>query len=316
MANCYNLSRSGNFCFKDFRYTEFGFKKMSERINNLIKAMAREEEALLRTELLAPCVRGGELRARVNNLIYTFKPLPEDFEGWGIFLPMNNAEAELLEEAGLFQIAEYLQLLKPLRVRLAFQLWGASWLAYPANESDAMQKTGAVAPTIVHLVTEGAKFEQIIARTDGSTYFFEEVDRRADPQVARTLLEAFNENRRIEDLKFENLTPEMRVAYELALSPRLPQKRRRKALGQTAVEPLSDDARLAEALRLGGGVLENFTDRGEFWTVEWTAPSGDRHTSAISKTDLTVISSGICLSGRDRDFDLQSLVGVIDGEWD
>ncbi len=289
---------------------------MSERIKNLINQVARAEEALLNIEFLAPCVRGGRLRARVNHLVYTFNPLPEDFEGWGIFLPMNQAEAELLEEASLFQIAEYLQLLKPLRVRLAFQLQGAAWLAYPANESDALQKTGAAQPLIVQLVSESARFEQIIARTDGQTFFFEAVDRRADPQVARTLLEAFNENTRPEDLRFENLTPEMRVAYELAVSPRLPQKRRRQAPGQMAPEPVSDEARLAEALRLGGGALETFTDRGQFWTVEWTSPSGERHTSAISKDDLTVISSGICLSGRDRDFDLQSLVGVIDGEWD
>ena len=231
---------------------------MRERIKNLIDAMAREEVARLNTEFLAPCVRGGRLRARVNQLIYTFKALPEDFEGWGIFLPTSNTEAELLEEASLFQINEYLQLFKPLRVRLAFQLWGATWLAYPANESDALQKTGAAVPLIVHLVTEGTKFEQIIARIDGSTFFFEDVDRRADPQVARTLLGAFTENRRPEDLKFENLTPEMRVAYELALSPRLPQKRRRKAGEETPLEPPRDEARLASALQLGGGALENF----------------------------------------------------------
>jgi hypothetical protein len=288
---------------------------MSDRLKNLIEAMAREEASALGKEFLAPCVRGGRLRTRVNNLIYTFKALPEDFEGWGIFLPTSNTEAELLEEASLFQIAEYLQLLKPLRVRLACKLWGAAWLAYPANESDAVQKMGQAAPVIVQLVTEGAKFEQVVARTDGRSFFFEEVDRRADPQIARTLLEAFDENRPAEALRFENLTPEMRIAYELALSPRLPQKRRRKTHDQTA-EPPSDEARLAEALRLGGGALENFIDRGEFWTVEWTSPNGERHTSAINKDDLTVISSGICLSGRDRDFDLQSLVGVIEGEWD
>jgi hypothetical protein len=50
--------------------------------------------------------------------------------------------------------------------------------------------------------------------------------------------------------------------------------------------------------------------------VEWTTSEGLRHTSAVTKTDLTVVSSGICLSGRDRDFDLLSLVGVVEGsDW-
>src|SRR5215210_687219 len=113
---------------------------MSDKIKNLIKAMAQEEKQALNAEFLAPCVRGGRLRARVNKLIYTFKPLPEDFEGWGLFLPLNNQEAELLEEANLYQVAEYLKLLKPLRVRLAQRLRGQTWLAYPANESDAQQR--------------------------------------------------------------------------------------------------------------------------------------------------------------------------------
>lgn len=46
--------------------------------------------------------------------------------------------------------------------------------------------------------------------------------------------------------------------------------------------------------------------------MEWTTAEGDSHSSAISKADLTVISAGIGLSERDRDFDLQSLVGVVE----
>jgi hypothetical protein len=73
-----------------------------------------------------------------------------------------------------------------------------------------------------------------------------------------------------------------------------------------------DEKRLQEALRTGGGTLREFRDRDDHWLVEWTTSTGEHHTSAISKNDLTVVSAGICLSGMDRNFDLQSLVGVVE----
>src|SRR6185437_10746365 len=49
-------------------------------------------------------------------------------------------------------------------------------------------------------------------------------------------------------------------------------------------------------------------------SVEWTAHGNhQRYRSAIDP-DRTVIASGICLSGRDRDFDLTSLVSVTEGD--
>jgi hypothetical protein len=289
---------------------------MNDKLTNLIHAMAQQEEQALQTEFFAPCVRGGLLRTRVRQLIYTFKALPDDFEGWGIFLPLNNKQAELLEEASLFQVVDYLQLLKPLRVRLAQQLRGQTWLAYPANESDAEQRFAAARPLLIHLVSEGAPFEQIIARSDGNAFFFEETDRRSDPIVARTLVAEFANRTPAGALQFAGLTPEMRIAYQLASQPyEPPARRRQKNLHSAAPLPQSDEARLNEALKVGGGRLEGFSDRGDYWTVEWTSRNGQQHTSAIGKEDLTVISSGICLSGMDRDFDLQSLVGVIEGDW-
>lgn len=85
---------------------------------------------------------------------------------------------------------------------------------------------------------------------------------------------------------------------------------RGRGLGRS---PDRDEERLREALHRGGGRLERAHDHGDFWTVEWTTRDGTRHQSGIRRRDLTVLSSGICLSGRDRDFDLQSLVGVIEG---
>ena len=100
----------------------------------------------------------------------------------------------------------------------------------------------------------------------------------------------------------------MRAVYALAAQ--------QDAAFQAVLQPHRDEERLQAALRLAGGTLREFRDRGDFWLVEWTTRDGERHTSAIGKRDLTVISAGICLSGGDRAFDLQSLVGVVERQWD
>jgi hypothetical protein len=110
--------------------------------------------------------------------------------------------------------------------------------------------------------------------------------------------------------------PDAEVGVAPVEEPRAGRGRRRRGRRRAQRNEPGDEQRLREALRVGGGDLRTFNDRGQYWLVEWTTADGERHTSAIAKGDLTVISSGICLSGRDRDFDLQSLVGVIERqEW-
>src|SRR5262249_21275764 len=136
---------------------------------------------------------------------------------------------------------------------------------------------------------------------------FEEIDRRADPQAAEQLREAMRAITPPEAVRFRGITPEMRQAYDLAA------QQAQEFL--SLLQPRRDEARLREALRIGGGELREFHGRGDFWLVEWTTRNGERHTSAIARNELTVVSAGICLSGRDRDFDLQSLVGVVERQW-
>jgi len=66
-----------------------------------------------RRSLSRPCVRGGQVRARVAGLIQNFRPSPADFEGWGLFRMTGEKEAEVLEEAALPLIEQYLKLLMP-----------------------------------------------------------------------------------------------------------------------------------------------------------------------------------------------------------
>ena len=214
---------------------------------------------------------------------------------------MDERYAEVIDEANLAQISEYLQPFKPLRLRLAYQLQNQSWLAYPTNEGDMKQRFHVVKPVVVHLVTEGVPFEQIIARWNGSAWWFEDLDRRADPSVVEALQTALKSLVFPQDLRFSGMTPELRTLYQLVTQNR-----------EDFSQQNQDETRLKTALNFAGGTLEQFQDQGEYWTVQWTTRTGEQHSSAISKQDLTVIGAGICLSGRDQEFDLQSLVAVVE----
>ncbi len=273
-------------------------------INKLIQQLAAQEEELHSTQFVAPCVRGGQIRTRLQGLVYTFTPKPRNFEGWGIFQTVDRKTAAFAEEPCLPQIAGYLQHLKPLRLRLAHKLQRQTWLAYPVNEGDMQQRCGYSQPVAVHLVSDGARFETIVARTDGVAWWFDECDRRADPLIAVKLRGHLQQVTAPGEVKFKGMTPEMGIVYDLATQQAqefagLNQERRNRK-------------RLEKALKMGGGELQEFSDRQEHWLVEWTTSDGEHHTSAISKNDLTVVSAGICLSDEDEKFDLQSLVGVVE----
>ncbi|MDJ0557205.1 MAG: hypothetical protein QNJ68_22725 [Microcoleaceae cyanobacterium MO_207.B10] len=273
-------------------------------IRKLINKLATQESELTNIQFLAPCVKNGSVKTRVAGMIYTFESQPKKFAGWGIFQPINEKIAKFIEEPSLPQLEEYFQLLKPLRLFLACQLKEQTWLAYPTNESDAKQRFGFAKPVAVHLVTDGAMFEQIIARFDGASWWFEDVDRRADPLAAEELREAFKNIIPPNKVRFKGITPEMKTTYDLVAGA--------KEEFMKQMQQQRDEKRLREALAMGGGELQNFRDRSGYWQVEWVTGDGERHTSAIDKNDLTVVSAGICLSEGDRHFDLQSLVGVVE----
>ena len=245
----------------------------------------------------------------------------------GIFRTDDGVVARLEREAELPELTDYLARFSALRLRLARRLGESElWLAYPGSESDMAARFGAACPVPVRLVTEGAAFDPIVARNVGGVWWFDEIDRRADPVPADHMRHAISASIMPWALAFPGLTPEMRTVYALAaqadprfhaqmaahgMPPSLPQTVRHRRM-------VSDEHRLRTALTTGGGALSQFSDRGDYWVVDWTTADGERHTSAIAKDELTVISSGICLSGEDNKFDLQSLVQVIqrrDTDW-
>lgn len=277
-------------------------------IHALIRELAQEEMRAIQRPFLAPCVAGGTVRTRIAGIIHTFSVQPSDYEGWALFQPGNFSEARVEQDASLPMIDRYLNLFPAFRFRLVCKLKGRSWLAFPVENRDVMRRAGAAGPQIVHLVANGELFQQIIVRWDGSSFWYHELDRRADPVIEDRLRIAIQKYCAPEDLHISGMTPEDRNAYAVVWS-------RMKKERERAVEAM-DAGRLRAALEQGGGTLSGFSDRESYWLVRWETSDGEQHTSAIEKTDLTVMGAGICLEDTDRAFDLQSLVAVVENRPD
>lgn len=272
-------------------------------INTLLDHFEHLEKEFGKTPFLAPCVSGGLVRARVAGLVITMKPIPYDFVGWGIFRPRKKKRARLIEEASISQKSEYLSLLQSMGFWLVKNLSGRSWLGIAINQSDAMQRFNIDAPVIIHLVEQARHFDQVIAGFDGGNWWFNDLNRRADPILSDNLRQSMNDG--VDNLQLKGITPEIDIAYQIAWQDT------EQARAEKRVQ--DERGRIKGALDMAGGELRDYEDRGDYWIVHWRH-GGEQHRSAISKQDLTVISAGICLSGTDRTFDLQSLVGVVNGD--
>jgi hypothetical protein len=245
------------------------------------------------------------VRVSLDGLVQTFQTRPRDFEGWGVFEAIDERTARLVHEATLAQVAGYLSRLNSLRVQLVERVRGRTWLAWPANVEEARRRFGPEGELRVHLVSEGARFEGALACTDGRNWFYGEPDRRADARACEHLRELLRQGIAPRLVNGKGITPEMRIAYEMATRfvPAFARERAHQAAEQ----------RLRDALALNGGRLADYEDEGDNWRVAWQTSDGARYVSTVAKGDLTVICAGICLSGQDADFDLHTLVGVVEG---
>ena len=263
-------------------------------INDVLRRLAKSEERLLRSDFLAPAVPSARVAVRLGGVICRFR-MERAFAGWGVFRPSGPDTAALVRRATLAERQEYLERLPARRMILCCRQ-GHDWLGWPAHHGD--RRFGAPALTRVRLADEAEQFAVIVTRFDGAQCWFDRPDERADPAAAAYLRRAWMEQAAPDSLHRRGLTLEERTALAAAL-----QLRRQSESQRT-------EARLHQALAHGGGQLQGFREQDDCLRVEF-AVDGERHVSLVGKRDLTVQLAGICLSGEDRRFDLQSLVSVL-----
>jgi hypothetical protein len=264
-------------------------------IYELLHKMEHAERAFLDTRFLAPVTAGRRVRVRIAGVVCTLRVVGRPDPGWAILEPLSLDRARVAGRPGLRQVRDYLALLPTVRLVLVARA-GDSWLALPAHRGD---RRIAIDGTVrVQLVAGGEPFQSIVARFDGTTFWFQEADRRRNPALGAYLRAALAAETPPDELHKPGLTPEEREAYGL--------------LYQAVQDARRDrvQERLAGALAHAGAELASYVEREGAYTVTFTV-DGHTHRSTLRSDDLTVLSAGICLEGQDRHFDLQSLVGVL-----
>jgi hypothetical protein len=268
-------------------------------LTDALRRLAAAEDRFLASEFLAPVLHGGKVQVRISGVICTLSIRPADFEGWGVFRPVSHSDAELVRTAKLTERQRYLELFPLVRLILVDRR-AEQWFALPAHRADARFHIEGMIP--VRLVEEAQLFEVIETRFEGAQFWYAGPEARWDPAMASYLRQELARLTTPEQLHRSGLTAEERAAYALNYWPRFE--------ASEEAQRSREERRLREALKHAGAELKDYVERQDVYTVTYEV-DGQRHVSAVGKQDLSVQVAGICLSGEDEKFDLQSLVGVI-----
>ena len=265
-------------------------------IDKTFNKLAAQEEAFFTSKFLSPVIRSIPIRVRIAGIVINMKVTrPKDFEGWGVFQPIDYKSARLSREATMKEQREYLNLFPGLRLIVCSRK-DEQWYGIPANSCDNRFKITGLVP--IRLPQEVQMFQTIRVVFDGVNCWYDDADSIQSPKIAVILREALAKLTESAKVDAPGLTKEERQAYNIALL--------------REIEDTKDkhEERIKNALTRAGAEYRGYVERATTYTIEYNV-EGHVHKSVISKDNLSVVSAGICLSGGDKNFDLQSLVGVI-----
>lgn len=309
---------------------------MNEDPLSIIKRFSDVEKKLASEIFLAPYVPGGKITVKLNGVIYSTTVIEEgplaEAPGFGLFQITEPGKARYAERPTREQIDAYMTMMPRVSLTLVEE-FDAHWWGAQSQSSDTRFQLKDPVP--VQLVERPASFQEVYARFDGQTFWYQNENRRRDPKVARALRDALAADILPDEVRVPGATPSEMFVYRIIFFARHPELAPIETAPASPIietgspEDVCQDAyafdqsphwhrwansdleRLRKALAHAGARLDGYwkTDSNEM-TVRYVI-DGQTHTANVRPHDLTVTSSGICLSGRDQDFDLASLVGVM-----
>ncbi|MBY0549017.1 MAG: hypothetical protein K2W95_17220 [Candidatus Obscuribacterales bacterium] len=271
----------------------------------LVAKLARLEEEASSKLILAPLMRGdARVSVRVSGIVYELKLKNPGFVGWALLHIIAPGVAEYVREADQKQVAQYLSLFPRIRL-IALESYANSWWCIPAQRQDARFQVDTAVP--LQMPQRLAAFDVIYARFDGRCFFYEGIDRRHNPRIASQYRQYLQDNVQPDEARVIGALPSERDAYRMLYLLNNPHLRSVDP-GATG-DPERD--RIATALSHAGAELDAYWHQNpELVTVRFRL-DGQTRTAMVNANDLTLVSAGVCLSGQDALFDLNSLVGVL-----
>jgi hypothetical protein len=272
-------------------------RQKRRQFDNLLNKLAAQEEAFFNEEFLSPVVAGTPIRVRLAGVVMSLTVTrPKDFSGWGTFRALSPKTARFVREPTMAERRRYLDLFPSLRLIVCARNDKDEWLGIPANSSDSRFRISGLVP--IRLATEVQMFERVVSRFDGANCWYDEPDSSGSLKSASVLREALAQETEAAKVSHSGLTKEEKDAYVIAFLREIENKKDK------------NEERIRQAIERAGAQYRSYVERGESYTVEYVV-DGETHKSVVSKNTLDVQSAGICLSGGDAAFSLQSLVSVV-----
>lgn len=269
-------------------------------INDLLNKLAKQERDFLNEDIFAPYVKGGScIRVKINGVVYQLKTPKLKKDGFGVFRAKDPNNAKLNRDAESYEISSYLEILPKVGVILVAKI-NDRWLAYPVNGTSFKQRFGVEPKLFSVLVADNVEIlDTALARFDGANFWFDSATFTdgADRRLAlRESIQAFNYGLPNQ----HGLSPEEVEAFKLAAAFHK----------EANVPPI--ERRLNDELNKAGATMDKYIERGKNIEVQWRDTLTKKtYTSVLKADDLSIVTAGICLSGGDKKFDMQSLVGVV-----
>jgi hypothetical protein len=258
-------------------------------MNKTFKRLADSETKFFASTFFAP-VFTDKVRVKIEEVFVDFGVTPKNYKGWGIFKLAGKKQAVFQREANIAEIAAYLGNF----ARTSFIVCDNDRLPLGISASEDKLYTTNLTPFF--LANNISLFETVYVRFDGANFIFERPDLRSIRR-AEELRKALENNVKQDKLDITGLGKFEKIAYALVYKLREEKKR------------LSTEGRLRSSVQKGGGQFHSYRRFGGNISVTYSV-DGQSYTSTVSE-NFGVVSAGICLSGTDRQHDLQSLMTVI-----